>query len=150
MAHGFHRVVRRAQAVLGVTTLGVKVILSRPDGQVLLESLSYASGLHLPGGGVHRETIYEAARRELREELDLTVDALSLLAIVYHPDEGREDHVAVLGATMGGGVPTPDGREVSGIVWADPETIPSAATPGTRRLLEAYAGARPWPEFWSK
>jgi 8-oxo-dGTP pyrophosphatase MutT (NUDIX family) len=135
---------------MGITTVGVKVTVSRPDGFGVLESLSYASGLRLPGGGVRRESLYEAARREIREELGLDVDRLTLLAVVYHPDEGREDPVAVLEAATHDGVPTPDGREVIGVVWADPRSVASAATAGTRRLLEAYAGMRPWPEFWAR
>lgn len=57
-------------------TLGVLVVLARPDGRVLAVRQRYRPGWFLPGGTLRRgETVAQAARRELREELGLAVPA---------------------------------------------------------------------------
>jgi 8-oxo-dGTP pyrophosphatase MutT (NUDIX family) len=54
--------------------VGVLVVLSRPDGRILLVDQTYTDGWALPGGDIKRgEDLVRAAERELREELGLTV-----------------------------------------------------------------------------
>lgn len=131
-------------------TLGVKVVVERQDGAVLLEQLSYADGWHLPGGHVEAgESVYAAARREVHEECGLELDGLALVAVLYHPQEGRDDHVVAFRGTWSGHpAPVADGREVLRLVWAMPAGLPEDATPGTRRLLEALWARRTPAETW--
>jgi 8-oxo-dGTP pyrophosphatase MutT (NUDIX family) len=131
-------------------TMGVKVVLERPDGWVLLERLSYAPGWHLPGGGVEAgETVYDAARREVQEECGLVVPDLTLLGVLYHPQEGRDDHVVVLRGPVGQEAPArADGVEALEVCWTGPNQLPQGTTPGTRRVLEAYWAGRELGTVW--
>ena len=57
---------------------------------LLLVKTSYLVGWHLPGGGVRRgETPEMAARRELAEEIGLTVSALLPAGVAYGAWDGR-------------------------------------------------------------
>jgi 8-oxo-dGTP pyrophosphatase MutT (NUDIX family) len=68
------------------------------EGRVLIVKNSYVDYYSLPGGYVKRgERAWEAAARELREELALDVDPkeLALEVDVTHDWEGRRDHVVI-------------------------------------------------------
>ncbi|MCW2666333.1 MAG: putative MutT/NUDIX-family protein [Frankiales bacterium] len=68
---------RRAvvRALSPTYTVGVVVVLRRPDGRVLLTDAPYRAGWSLPGGDLQRrESARDGAARELREELGITVD----------------------------------------------------------------------------
>ena len=62
--------------------VGVSVILVTPDKMVLLVRHSYRGELHTPGGNLDKNEIFEdAAKRELKEELNVQVDNLKLFTI---------------------------------------------------------------------
>jgi ADP-ribose pyrophosphatase YjhB (NUDIX family) len=64
-----YRAERRFKSLLGLHQRGVQAIAFTPDGQLLLVSLRYVPGWHLPGGGVKkREGFQDAVLREMREE----------------------------------------------------------------------------------
>ncbi len=76
-------------------TLGVRVVLEK-DGGVVLVRHTYLPGWHFPGGGVDGgETAGEAARREVREETGIEVFEMPTLFGFYrNPHPGSRDHVA--------------------------------------------------------
>ena len=66
------------------------------DDDLLLLRSSYRREWNLPGGGVGPgETPGDAARRELREEIGLSVDELALVHVVSGIWDGRPDQVHV-------------------------------------------------------
>jgi 8-oxo-dGTP pyrophosphatase MutT (NUDIX family) len=68
------------------------------DGEILLLRSSYRRGWSLPGGGIARgESAREAAVRELREEIGLSVPAASLheAQALEFTWEHRSDHTTI-------------------------------------------------------
>ena len=77
-------------------TLGVRVLVQNPNGEILLVRHTYVPGWHLPGGGVdHGEDVYEAVAREVYEECGLTelVD-LSFISLELNHAVSNRDHVS--------------------------------------------------------
>ena len=133
-------------------TLGARAIVEREDGCVLLVRHTYTPGLLFPGGGVERaETILSSLYRELEEEGGVRISSEpTLIGIFSNHKIMRNDHVALYRVKSGTWTTfrDPIGREISELVWCDPNAPPDDATPGTkRRLAELYCGADPG-QYW--
>jgi ADP-ribose pyrophosphatase YjhB (NUDIX family) len=137
------------QLVTRPRTIGVRVIVER-EGRVLLIRHSYVPGWHLPGGGVDRgETLAEAARREVREEVGLTVEVDPQPFGVYGRFQyGASDHVAVFVARRVEGEPLPDQGEIAEAGFFDPDALPGDTTPATRQRLSEHRARSPRAERW--
>src|SRR5215469_10288610 len=71
--------------------------------ELLLVRLSYRFGWHLPGGGLRRgETPEAAARRELAEEIGLSVSTLRSVGSMCTVLDGRRDRIHIFRAALGG------------------------------------------------
>ena len=82
--------------------------------EVLLVRTSYQTAWSLPGGGVQPgETAEDAARRELAEEIGISVPHLTPAGTLTGNWDGRRDHVSFFEARLAT-LPNlrPDGREV--------------------------------------
>lgn len=124
-------------------TLGVRAVVERADGRILLVRHTYTKGLFLPGGGVEKaETAHTALLRELKEEGGVELLATARLHGIYS-NHGvfPNDHVLlyrIAPAQWQAGEATSRG-EIAEIVWAHPLDLPADITPGTgRRLAELY------------
>lgn len=114
-------------------TAGVVVVDDR--GWVLLARHVYrtGSGWGIPGGFVERgEQPDEAARRELREELDLEVTGLRL-AFVRTLSRARQ--VEVLFTARTASTPRPTGHEIAEVAWFDPASLPDAVGPDQQSII---------------
>jgi 8-oxo-dGTP pyrophosphatase MutT (NUDIX family) len=84
--------------------------------RVLVLRLSYRTDVSLPGGGINRgETAEQAALRELKEEVGLTLAAGDLRLAWRQQSfwDYRQDHVTIFEAELDDLPPLlPDGREV--------------------------------------
>ncbi|MBB4154288.1 8-oxo-dGTP pyrophosphatase MutT (NUDIX family) [Sphingomonas jinjuensis] len=138
-----HRVRRKAMAVLGVKTRGVKVMAFDVAGRLVLVRHRYGSPqLMLPGGGVgRRETPAAAAAREIAEEIGCTLAEVEPAGIFAARAEGRRDTVHLFRARLAG-TPQADGIEIAEVVPVDPDALPDAVSPATRRRIDEWRGRR--------
>jgi 8-oxo-dGTP diphosphatase len=106
--------------------VGIGIAVLRPDGALLVRrGRPPALGAWSLPGGAQRlgETAEQAARRELAEETELAVDALTLVANVdsiHRDDDGRiRFHYTILDfAARWRGDPARPGSDVTDIAWA--------------------------------
>lgn len=136
-------------------TMGCRAILIErpPSGgtnRVLLIRHSYIGGWHLPGGGVDRgETLEQAMRREVREEVGLTVEASArLLGLYARFRHGASDHVGVFVVEGWAGTVAVDGFEILEAAFFALDALPSDTSPATRRRLAECGGRDPVAAVW--
>jgi 8-oxo-dGTP pyrophosphatase MutT (NUDIX family) len=119
-------------------TLGVRVMMIQ-DGRVLLIRQTYLDGWFLPGGGIHKgETLEQAARREVREEVQAELRNMALLGAYSNFEESKSDHTVVFLSDdfgLGGG----HDREVAEIRFFPLDALPPGLKNGHRQKLEEYA-----------
>jgi 8-oxo-dGTP pyrophosphatase MutT (NUDIX family) len=108
-------------------TLGVQVLVRRPDGKFLLVQQSYRVLPFLPGGILRRrEGVLDAARRELREETG--IDAPSIVDVgCVHVQPGKSWVTLYAFTDVGeAAVATarPHGPEITQLLWVDRNDLP--------------------------
>ncbi|GAA1550646.1 NUDIX hydrolase [Dactylosporangium maewongense] len=88
----------------------VSVLITDPDGRVLLVKPNYNDTWTLPGGYVDEgEAPHEAAAREVREELGLDLQVGALLVVDWAPPAGARTR-ALMSFTFDGGLLDDPGR----------------------------------------
>lgn len=130
-------------------TYGVKIILFNRDfGGVCLVQHSYGSRwLVLPGGGVKRgEDPETAARRELYEELRVSVSDLRLLHTFVSQSEGKVDTVYLFTGQTSDSLVT-DQKEIKSASFYNLSELPELTSPATRRRLEEFENGA-YQEKW--
>lgn len=76
-------------------TFGVRIMLFN-DEQILLVRHTYIPGQlwMLPGGGVGRGEDYSTAiKREIKEELNISLHEIKFFGLYTHNTEGKKDHI---------------------------------------------------------
>lgn len=94
LAYRLDRLIKR---VMRATQHGVQAIALVPDGRIILVSLRYLGGWHLPGGGARRnESSVDAVLREMREETAmLSYGRLTSLGMVHEISSGVSTNIEV-------------------------------------------------------
>lgn len=130
-------------------TMGVRAIVTDGD-RVLLIRHSYVAGWHLPGGGVDKgETLVEAMKREVREEVGLIVESgAQPLGVYARFRHGASDHVAVFVASTWSGTPRADGFEIADVAFFPLDALPADTTRSTVQRLAEYRGLEAPAEHW--
>jgi ADP-ribose pyrophosphatase YjhB (NUDIX family) len=120
-------------------TLGVRCIVTRTDGHVLLVRHSYSPGWQLPGGGVkHAEGAESAIVRELQEEAGVTpLERPRLYGVYSNFALWNSDHVVVYTLEQFEFAPRTH-WEIAEVGFFDPKNLPQGTTPGTVRRLEEW------------
>jgi ADP-ribose pyrophosphatase YjhB (NUDIX family) len=132
-------------------TVGVRLILLK-DQTVLLVKHTYQCQWHwyLPGGGVKRgETLEEAARREVAEELGAELGDLHLFGVYTNFYEHKSDHVIVFTCddfTLTGKTD----REIESFSFFKLDDLPDGTSPGSKKRIQEYIGsdAPPFVGVW--
>lgn len=131
-------------------TLGTRTAVLDANGQVLLVRHSYAPGWLLPGGGVERgETIFESAKRELREEA--AIEALEEPVLFgFHLNDRRfkGDHVASLVVRRFRQHAFTPNAEIAEARFFAIASLPSETTSGTRRRIAEILNGTPPSAHW--
>jgi 8-oxo-dGTP pyrophosphatase MutT (NUDIX family) len=148
--------VRKAIVVWAFLTraaiLGVRGVVRRSDGAVLMVRHSYLPGWYLPGGGVDPgETFAEAFVREVMEETGVALAGPPrLLSMHLNVGVSRRDHVGffVADAASDDLGPSPSPREIVETGWFPLDRLPEGTTAGTRRRLAELCDGVPASPTW--
>jgi 8-oxo-dGTP pyrophosphatase MutT (NUDIX family) len=134
------------RAVHKPVTLGVRVLVEDTKGRVLLVRHTYLRGWYLPGGGIKsRETLHQAAARELAEETGIVArEEPRLFAAYTNFHQSKSDHVLLyLLRRFEQGRWSPR-FEIAECGFFPHEKLPPDVSPATlRRLEEVRTGAPP-------
>jgi 8-oxo-dGTP pyrophosphatase MutT (NUDIX family) len=127
--------IARLRAQVGSELLlvpSVSVLLWRMD-RLLLAHHRAAGVWSTPGGAVEPgETLSAACRREAREELGISVEPVSVAAVigpdeVRYPNGDRTAYVTTAFACRADGTPVADELELDQLMWAAEDDIPQLA-----------------------
>ena len=131
-------------------TLGVRVLVQNPQGQVLLVRHTYAPGWLLPGGGVERGEIAEqAAAREVLEETGVTVEHPLKLFGVYNNDSTfLGDHVLLYLGQTTDEISQKGNLEIAEARFFAPTALPEGTSKGTERRIREILDASPAAGHW--
>lgn len=146
-----HPVYLRLWRWRGPTTVGVKVIVTDPEGRVLLVKTRYQRMWTLPGGGVHRrETPEDAAARELREETGVRIASEELIfaGLLSNFAEGKSDYIAVYAAAVPAETALAPGIEIAAARFLDQDALPENASPATRRRVASWRDGQLMTGMW--
>jgi len=134
-----HRIRYRWRSFRGTPIAGVSVVIANSDGDILLLRHSYGPRVWaLPGGGLKSgEDPAEAARREIREELDMVLNELEPVARLEE-DVFASHHVAHLFYATSDAVPVPDRREVITARFFPMHSLPDDLGRVTQQRIAAF------------
>ena len=131
---------------------GAKVIVLNADGAVLLIRHSYIRSHQwmLPGGGIGRgELPADAAVREVREEVGLSVDRVDHHGEFLDTSTGAQNHIHIFVARHVTGMPRADGIEIIEAMWFPLDALPSTLASASRaRIEEVRDGRTPETMRW--
>jgi 8-oxo-dGTP pyrophosphatase MutT (NUDIX family) len=118
-------------------TLGVRLLLVR-EGGVLLVKHTYQPLWFLVGGGVQRgETLEQAARREALEEVGASLGELRLYGIYTNFFDYKSDHVVVFACTDFT-ITDVKSREIEQRAFFTCDQLPDNTAAGHRRRINEY------------
>lgn len=115
------------------------MVLTNLSGDILLVRHSYGPDVWaLPGGGLKPdEDPEECARREIAEEIGVTVAAMKPIGTIDEVISGSP-HTAHLFTTVCNTHPAPDQREVTEARFFPPHSLPEPLGETTRRRIEVW------------
>ncbi|HHW71526.1 MAG TPA: NUDIX domain-containing protein [Clostridiales bacterium] len=123
--------------------VGVGAVILNDKGEVLLllrERAPEAGCWSIPGGKVELfETIEEAIKREVKEELGVDIDIIELLGVTDHIVETEEVHWVAptfLANIVGGQVRNMEPKKHEEVKWFSVEALPENITITTQRGIE--------------
>jgi len=136
------------RAILSPVAFGVLAVVEQ-DGKIVLVRQTYATGWHLPGGGVKRgEPPARAILRELREEIGLTRSDPPEFIGLYTRRVWLVTNLNAVYRVKGAVFDFKPNFEISEIMLADPAAPPNGLAPGARRRLAELAGTIPKADRW--
>ena len=118
-------------------TSGAKIILTN-NGKILLVKHTYGYRYTLPGGGIKKnEKPEEAVRREIREELGVTLNAVTYLGSFLSTTEYKKDTVNAFHSELKDKNVYIDNLEIDETRWFSFNDLPSLG-PITTKIFDLY------------
>jgi len=120
-----HSIINIYWRVFRPKTYGVKVLIVHPGDshKILLVLHSYGNKdlWNIPGGGYNprRETPYDAAMREVREELNIILQSVTKIGQYYTEIQGKRDTVILFTGTLDTSFVIEANDEISTLQWID-------------------------------
>jgi 8-oxo-dGTP diphosphatase len=126
-------------------TVGAICVIERAGGELLLVRQSYRRGWGIPGGLLKRgETPQDAARREVFEEVGLTIELVGEPAVAVAPDARRVD--VIFRARPADGVDAdvvaPRSPEITEASWFPVDRLPDLQLETSGALVALARSAR--------
>ena len=119
-------------------TFGVKIVLERSDGFVLLVKHTYGVKWTFPGGGLKSGEDGEAGlRREIKEELGLDINNPTFLGSFTSEVEYKKDTVFVYTTRIEKIEFKADPLEIEKLDWFDINTMPTLG-PVSKTIFDMY------------
>jgi mutator protein MutT len=117
-------------------TSGVKCVIEH-DGRWLMIRNSYGPGhWTFPGGAIDRgETPEQAVRREVREEVAISLDGVEPIGSYFSKKQYKRDTVYCFRADVSSSVHEIDDREVVESAWVPAEALPEFRGPAVDRIV---------------
>lgn len=132
-----HKIYSIFWRILKPQTAGARAILIK-DEKILLVKHTYLNSWFLPGGGLKSNETYEQAiRRELKEELGISVSDLKLHGIYNNFYEGKNDSIVVF-SSFNFTEPVNIDGEIEDFGFFGFDELPKNISPGTRRRIEEF------------
>ncbi|MGI9022818.1 MAG: NUDIX domain-containing protein [Acidimicrobiales bacterium] len=117
--------------------VGAVCVVNRADGALLLVRHSYRKGWGFPGGLLKRgEAPVDAAAREMREEIGLTMDLDDNPHVVVDAPVRRVDVIYTARLPDGAADPEPQSAEIVDVGWFAPGNLPRLGTEAASTLVE--------------
>ncbi|SRR6266571_6836986 len=130
-------------------TVGALAVIVDKDGRILLVKKNYDNmGWQLPGGFLEEgESAQHALKRELREELDLSIDGITLAGIYHKVYENNLSIVFYCDRVTGN--PTPDRKEISEVTYFESQALPKQLSARSRLVIRDCLSRPTIPLVWS-
>ena len=137
-----HRVRHHWRGIVKTPLVGCNIVISDLEGSVLLLRHSYGPKVWcLPGGGVgRREDPIDAARREVREELQIKLESIKLVTELQETISGSP-HTTYLFAATTDQRPRADRREILEARFFPRHSLPQPQGDMTQARLDAWRAA---------
>ena len=118
-------------------TIGIRILLIK-NNKITLIKHTYIKGWYLPGGGVKKnETIDQAIKREIHEEVSGSIKTLKVFGVYSNLYENKNDHIIVF-LSSSFNIGKPDLREVAEIKQFQLNNLPKNTSPGSLRRVKEY------------
>jgi ADP-ribose pyrophosphatase YjhB (NUDIX family) len=137
------------KALFVPVTFGARAFVEDKQGHVALIRHSYRGGWFLPGGGVDRHELPEAAVvREAREEAGVTSCAAPEFFGLYVQKVGWVTNVCTVYRLRDAEATFRKSLEVREMIWIDPNAPPADTSEGTLRRLAELTGKAAKSPTW--
>ena len=132
-----YKIYRLSWKITQPQTIGVRIFLIKKQ-QILLVKHTYSNQWFLPGGGLKKgETLEQAIRRELAEELGVRIEKLELFGAYNNFFEGKKDYI-ILFKSEDFSLPNKKDSEIDLFSFFSFEDIPQSTSPGTKRRIAEF------------